>query len=141
MGEMIHESTVEGYQFAYHLIDMKARMAAMKGSGTKGSGTKGSDTKGSGTKGSATKGYDMSQMKSHHLMVYIMGPEGKMITGAKVGYKVTGPDGADQKTMAMGMKGGFGADVDLEAEGTYQIKTKAVAGGVKLIDEFKYEVD
>ena len=38
------------------------------------------------------------------------------------------------------MKGGFGADVDVEAAGTYEIKAKALAGDQKLIDELRYEV-
>jgi hypothetical protein len=129
MGEMIHESTVDGYQLAYHLIDMKAKMKAMM------------SKQGSESKGSDTKSHDMSQLKSHHLMVFITGPDGKKLTDAKVGYKVEGPGGSEQKTMAMAMKGGFGADVDMEAAGTYEIKTKAMAGDKKLIDEFTYQVE
>jgi hypothetical protein len=118
MGDMIHESTVDGYKISYHLIDNMAQMAKMKD----------------------MKGHDMSQMKSHHLMAYIVDPAGKPVADGKVGYKVTGPGGTDQTAMTMGMTGGFGADVDLKAKGTYTIKTKAVAGEAKLLDEFSYEV-
>jgi hypothetical protein len=120
MGQEIHESTVEGYQFAYHTMDNAAAMEKMK------------DMKG-------MQGHDMGQMKSHHLMLYIVGPDGKPVEDAKVGYKVEGPSG-EQKAMTMGMKGGFGADVDLKAKGVYEIKTKAVIGDKSLVDEFKYEV-
>ncbi|MDF1552614.1 MAG: hypothetical protein P1P84_06100 [Deferrisomatales bacterium] len=121
-GEMIRETTVDGYQLAYHLIDNMAAMAKMDD----------------------MKGHDMSKMKSNHLMLYIVDGSGKAVAEGKVGYKVTGPDGKDQQTMAMamrsGMSAGFGADVDFKAKGTYTIKTKAVAGETKLMDEFTYEV-
>jgi hypothetical protein len=116
-GPAIHESSVEGYTITYHLMDNRAAMAKM----------------------GDMKGHDMSQMKSHHLMVFIAAADGKRVEEAKVGYKVEGPSG-EQKTMAMAMKGGFGADVELGAKGTYEIKTKAVVGDKSLVDEFKYDV-
>jgi hypothetical protein len=120
MGNEVHESTVQGYKFAYHTMDNAAAMEKMK------------DMKG-------MQGHDMSQMKSHHLMLYIVGPDGKPVEDAKVGYLVEGPSG-EQKAMTMGLKGGFGADVDFKAKGTYEIKTKAVIADKSLVDEFKYEV-
>jgi len=123
-GQMIHQATVEGYQLAYHLIDMKEHMESMK------------DMPGM----AAMKDMDMSQMKSHHLMVYIVGADGKAVTDAKVGYMVTGPDSEVAKTMAMAMIGGYGADVDYKVKGAYEIKLKAVAGETQLVDKFTYEV-
>jgi len=117
-GEMIHQSTVDGYKVMYHLIDNMAEMAKM----------------------GDMKGHDMSQMKSNHLMVYIVDAGGKAVSKGKVGYMVTGPDGVEQKVMAMAMTGGFGADVDLKLKGAYTIKTKAIAGESQLVDEFTYEV-
>ena len=117
-GEMIHEATVDGYQLAYHLMDNMAAMAKMDD----------------------MMDHDMSQMKSHHLMLYIVDSSGKNVAEGKVGYKVTGSDGADQKAMAMAMSAGFGAEVDFKAKGSYTIKTKAIVGEAKLIDEFRYEV-
>lgn len=117
-GLRIHQSTVEGYGIAYHLIDNAAEMAKM----------------------GDMKGHDMSQMKSHHLMVYIHGADGKAVTDAKVGYMVTGPDSEVAKTMAMAMIGGYGADVDLKAKGAYEIKLKAVAGETQLVDTLTYEM-
>ena len=120
LGEMIHESTVDGHSLAYHLIDMKEQMKGMKGM---------KDMAGA------------KEMKmTHHLMVYVMDPNGKELGKAKTGYMVTNPDGKKQKMMAMGMKGGFGADVNLSAKGAYTVKTKITAGDTKLKDKFTYEV-
>ena len=114
-GQKIREAKVQGYQLEYNLIDMREAMSGMKE-------------------------HDMAKMKSHHLMVYLKGPDGKYAQDAKVGFSLTGPDGKDQKTMAMSMGEGFGADIDLKAKGTYRIKTKAVVGNKTLTDEFTYSV-
>ncbi len=118
MGRPIHTSEVDGYTFTYRLIDMKKKMEMMKGMDM--------------------KGMDHGKMKSHHLMVFLTGPDGKPVTDAKVGFKVAGA-GVTQKTMCMGMKGGFGADVDLPSTGTYTVKAKAVVGEKTLVDTFTYE--
>ena len=123
-GQMIHQSSVDNYQLAYHNIDMKEHMESMK------------DMPGM----APMKDMDMSQMKSHHLMVYVVGADGKAVTDAKVGYMVTGPQGDVAKTMAMAMIGGYGADVDFATKGTYEIKLKAVVGETQLLDKFTYEV-
>ena len=122
MGREIRTAKVDGYTLTYRLIDMKQRMAMMKG----------------------MKGMDMSKMKSHHLMVFVTGPDGRAVTDAKVGFKVQGPAGAqvpEQRVMCMAMSGGFGADVELGTKGTYSIKAKVVAGDTKLVDAFTYEVE
>lgn len=121
VGKEIHMSTVNGHHLAYHLIDMKEKMA--------------------GAEGKIMEGHDMDQMKSHHLMLYVVGPDGKEVTEGKVGYMVEGPDGRVQKAMAMGMNGAFGADIDFKVKGTYTIKTKVVADSQKLMDTFSYKVD
>ncbi|MEW6486641.1 MAG: hypothetical protein AB1578_01845 [Thermodesulfobacteriota bacterium] len=118
-GDLIRESTVEGYALAYHLIDNAAQMQAA---------------------GVEMKGHDMSQMKSHHLMVYLAAPGGTPAAGARVGYLVRGPGGSEQKTMAAFMDGGYGADLELKTPGTYEITTRAVDGGKNLVDTFAYEV-
>jgi len=117
-GQKIREAKAEGYQFEYYLIDMKQMMGGK----------------------TEMKGHDMAEMKSHHLMVYLKDADGKYVQGAKVGFWLTGPDGKDQKTMAMSMGEGFGADIDLKAKGAYKIKTKAVVGDKTLVDEFTYNV-
>ena len=113
-GPNIHNSIVDGYSLTYHLIDMQEKMKDME---------------------------NMPEMQAtHHMMVYVTGPDGAVLGQAKVGYLVVGPDGNKQKLMAMGMKDGFGADVDFKAPGAYTVKTKAVANGATLLDQFTYEV-
>lgn len=84
--------------------------------------------------------YHFPERKTWHLMVAITGPEGSEVEKGKVGFLVVGPDGSKQKAMAMGMKGAYGADVDLAEKGVYRVKTKAVVGGKKLFDTFRYEM-
>ena len=113
-GPNIHNSMVDGHHLAYHLIDMREKMKDME---------------------------NMPEMKAtHHMMVYVTAPDGTPIGQAKVGYLVEGPDGAKQRLMAMGMNDGFGADVDFKAPGAYIVRTKTVANGATLLDEFTYEV-
>ena len=114
-GPNIHNASVDGYSLDYHLIDMREKMKDME---------------------------HMPEMKAtHHVMVYVTGPDGAVLAEAKVGYLVVGPNGQQQKLMAMGMSDGFGADVDFGAPGAYTVKTKAVANGATLRDEFTYEVE
>jgi len=103
IGERIHESTVEGYRLAYHLLALPGR-------------------------------------SEKHLMVYITDANGKPVADATVGYLVDGPDGTQQRVMAMGMKDAFGADVNFTAKGKYTVKSKAVFGETKLLDGFVFEV-
>jgi hypothetical protein len=84
--------------------------------------------------------FDFKERMTQHIMVYITSPDGRSIEKAKVGFLVEGPGGSKQKKMAMGMKGAYGADLNLGAKGTYIIKMKAVAEGKKLLDKFTYEV-
>ncbi len=113
-GELIHEVNVNGYQMAYHLIDMKERMKGME---------------------------NMPEMKAtHHLMVYVKNPEGKTVDKAKAGYLIENPDGSEQKAMTMAMSGGYGADIVLDKPGTYVIKTKVMAGDERVMDSFEYEM-
>ena len=117
VGDMIHESTVDGYRFAYHLIDIQKNPEQMN------------DMKDS-----------KESEKMHHLMVYVMDPDGQAVQQAKLGYLVEGPNGAKQKLMAMGMQGAYGANVDFRNKGSYTIKTKIVTGDMKLFDRFNHEV-
>ena len=114
-GKHIHTSTADGHELAYYLIDM-------------------------GDAGSEMEGHEGHghQGPTHHLMVYITDPEGKPVPDAKTGFLIEGPDGEKQKTMAMGMSGGYGADVSLGASGKYTIRTKAVAEGGTVMDSFEY---
>lgn len=114
-GKQIHESTVNAYSLAYNLIDMGDAGAEMEG--------------------------DEGSMPTHHLMVYIVDPDGNPVNEAKVGFLIKGPEGKDQKVMAMGMAGGYGADISLQHPGEYTIRTKAVAGDETLLDSFEYNAD
>ena len=117
VGVIIHESEIEGYHFAYHLMDIQKGTAEMKDM----KGSKEADT-------------------THHLMVYVKDPDGRAVEAAKLGYLVEGPDGAKQKLMTMGMQGAYGANVNFKSKGTYTIKAKFLAGDKKLLDRFNYEV-
>ena len=116
LGVLIHESAVGTNKFAYHVLENKAG-------------------------GEAMAGMNMGKpTKSHHLMLYPRDAAGKVLAGGKVGYLVTGPDGAKQQTMTMEMTGGYGADVDFSKKGKYEIKVKMVREGGQLTDTFSYEV-
>ncbi|MBS3731851.1 MAG: hypothetical protein KGY42_02995 [Desulfobacterales bacterium] len=117
-GEQIHESTINEYSLAYNLIDMGGAGVEMEGH--------------EGHQGSAP---------THHLMVYIVDPDGNTVDRAKVGFLVKGPEGAEQKVMAMGMGDGYGADISLQHPGEYTIRTKAVSGDETLLDSFEYKAD
>ncbi len=115
-GDLIHETTVDGYKLAYHLIDVREKMEGMKG---------------------------MEGMKpmTHHMMVYIKDPQGNPVSDGMVGYLIENPDDTRQKVMCMAMSGGYGGDVNFDEPGTYTVKAKAMAGGNKLIDSFEYTVE
>ena len=117
-GKQIHESTVNEYRLAYNLIGMGGAGAEMEGH----------------------KGHE-GPMPTHHLMVYIADPDGNPVHQAKVGFLIKAPEGKDQKVMAMGMAGGYGADISLRHPGKYTIRTKAVAGDETLLDTFKYNAE
>jgi hypothetical protein len=121
VGQMLHQSTVDGYGFMYHVLNMAERNVMMKG-----------------MEGMDMPGMSKSPDITNHLMVYITDPGGKSVSG-KVGFLITGPDGKEQKTLTMGMHDGFGADVSFKEKGIYKIKTKAVMGEKTLLDEFTYE--
>jgi hypothetical protein len=80
------------------------------------------------------------KMKSHHLMVYAVGPDGKPAAGAQAGFLIVQPDKTEVKVMAMQMGDGFGADVDLAAKGDYAITTKIALAGQNLVDTFVHTV-
>lgn len=113
----IRKVVVKGHTLTYALIDMKQMMAASTMPMSHGTG----------------------QMKSHHLMVNPVGPDGKSVAAGKVGYLVVQPDKTEIKTMAMWMDGGFGADVDLIAKGEYKITCKIALADTTLVDEFVYK--
>jgi len=122
-GLEIRKAPVEGYQFTYRLLNWEERNVAMKG-----------------MEGMEMAGMDNSGNSTHHLMLYVAGASGKEVSGAKVGFQVTRPDGGEQKTLTMAMGGGYGADVNLKAKGKYTIRTKFVDGARTVNDTFTHEV-
>lgn len=118
LGVEIRSAAVSGYTLTYNLIDMKQLMQQSATPMTHGA----------------------EQMKSHHLMVYVVGPDGKPVTSGKAGYLVIQPGKVEVKAMAMFMQDGFGADVDFVAKGDYKVTTKIALGGTTLVDEFTYTV-
>ncbi len=111
-GKNIHESKVKGVTLKYQLIDMTKNIKKMdKNAGHQMTGT-------------------------HHLMVMPKG--GENLQGAKVGFILTDPDGKIHKVMAMGMGGGFGADLPMMKNGKYTIKTKIMKSKTRLDDKFTY---
>ena len=111
-------SKVNGYQLEYEFIDISEKMKEMK-----------------------EMGHSMGNMTAtHHLMLFIKDAQGEPVVADQAGFLIEGPDGKEQKVMAMGMSGGHGADIDLSTPGEYTIKSKAVADDVKLIDSFTYSV-
>ena len=117
MEKPFHESMVDGYNFKYKLIDMRAKLKKMKGA--------------------------EHVAATHHLMVYVSMKHGTHImkvTEAKAGYLVIAPDGKKSQAMSMAMGGGFGADINLGQKGEYTIKTKIMTGGKKIVDTFKHTV-
>jgi hypothetical protein len=120
-GTMIHQAKVDGYSLHYHLLSWKERNLLMKG-----------------MEGMAMPGVDLSGNATHHLLLYLQGTDGKSVPSAKVGFKITAPDGSVQTTLTMEMQGGYGADVVMPAKGTYIVKTKAVLGDKTVVDEFTF---
>ena len=118
---MIHQAKVEGVSLHYHLLSWKERNILMKG-----------------MEGMAMPGVDLSGKATHHLLLYFQGIDGKSISSAKVGFKITAPDGSLQTTLTMEMQGGYGADVVMSTNGTYKVKMKAVLGDKVVEDEFSF---
>ncbi|MCF8045238.1 MAG: hypothetical protein K9J83_05190 [Desulfarculaceae bacterium] len=114
-GMKIHEAEVDGYRLEYRLIDMKAKMKDME---------------------------NMPEMEdTHHLMVYVKTSSGDPVSQAMAGYLIENPDGTEQKKMTMAMAGGFGADINLEQQGSYTVKAKIMAEKNKLIDSFSLNIE
>ena len=114
----VRRATVQGYTLVYTLIDMNQMMASSSMPMTHGA----------------------QQMKSHHLMVNPLRPDGTAVAAGRAGYLIVQPNGVEVKVMTMLMDGGFGADVDLVAKGDYRITTKIVLGDTTLVDEFVHTV-
>lgn len=111
IGDLFHESKVDGYMLSYYLMDLRDQKDA-----------------------------DKNMDKPHHIMVYIMDKTHKTVTKGKVGFMIKDGAGNTQKSMAMYMSEGFGITADMKKKGTYTITAKALVGSAKLMDTFTYEM-
>ena len=112
IGDLFHESIVDGYMFSYYLMDLRDQKADDK------------------------KNID----KPHHIMLYIMDKDHKPVLEGKVGFIIKKNDTAPpQKAMAMYMSKGFGITADMKQKGVYSITAKALLGNTKLMDSFTHE--
>ncbi len=84
---------------------------------------------------------DLPDNSFQHLVVYIADKKGEAIADGKVGFLIKGPDGSEQKVMAMVMKDSFGGNIDFQTKGTYTIKTKVLFKKGRVFNEFSYEVE
>ena len=85
-GPNIHNSSVDGHSLAYHLIDLREKMKDMD---------------------------NMPEDAGHASHDGLRGQPGRHTRRRCEGsYLVIGPDGETQRHMAMGMKDGFGADIN-----------------------------
>jgi hypothetical protein len=122
VGDLFHESMQDGYMLSYYLMDLRDTNE-----------DKAADTH---------AGHQKQEMdKPHHIMVYIMDKDHKLVEKAKVGFLIKGGDKATQKIMAMYMSGGFGITADMKSKGVYEIALKAVIGEVTLMDRFSHEMN
>jgi hypothetical protein len=126
IGDLIHESVVDGYMLAYHILDLRDQKAD------------GMD------KASMDRTYAMTNenMDSpHHLMLYIMDKNHKLILKGEVVFLIKDPEGNPQKIMGIYMDRGFGATADMKNKGIYNITAKAIIGDKELLDKFEYEME
>ena len=126
IGDLIHESVIDGYVLSYHFMDLRDKKTADHGSDTK------KDT------------HDMDKMemdKPHHIMLYIMDNDHHTILKGKVGFIIKDSDNNKQKEMGMFMSNGFGTTADMKKKGSYTIYTKIVLENKVLKDSFKYEIN
>lgn len=115
-GDLIHESTIDGYSLSYYFMDLRNQTSAAHGS------------------------HDKAMDKPHHLMVYIVDSEQNLVAKGKIGFLIKDSQGSKQTAMAMFMSNGFGATADMKKAGVYTITTKAILGDKKLMDSFEFEI-
>ena len=105
----------DGYQVRFDFIDLKERMKDM----------------------------NMGEMdmdgKTHHLMVFIVGADGKNVVDAKVKFKMFAPDKKESEAMAMKMGMGFGADINLGAKGKHGVAALIKMGDKSLVVKKHFE--
>ena len=128
VGDLIHESVVDGYMLSYHFMDLRDKKTDDK------------DKKAMDTSHTSHDTKSMEMDKPHHLMVYIMDTNHKPVLKGKVGFMIKNDEGHAQKEMGMFMSDGFGTTFNMKKKGVYAITTKIVLGDKKIMDRFDYEM-
>jgi len=130
IGDLIHESMVDGYMLSYYFMDLRAQKE-----------TKGKSHKAKSMDMGKSSDMKMDKMdKPHHIMVYIMDKDHQPVLKGKVGFMIKDAKGRSQKAMGMSMSKGFGTTADMRQKGVYTITTKAMVGNKKIMDRFDYEI-
>ena len=112
MGNVVHETVVDGVKVSFSILDIKAKMK------------------------------EMGMKETNHIMViFTDAKSGKQLSEGVVTVKVAGPDKSSEVKDLMGMEGGFGADFTLAKKGKYGImaKFKLKDGKVRSV-KFPYTV-
>jgi hypothetical protein len=78
---------------------------------------------------------------THHLMLFIMAPNGAMVSEAEVRVRVDGANGAGRWAKARLMTGGFGVDLSLPVSTTYAVHAEVWVGNEELQDAFMFRLD
>lgn len=125
IGDLIHESFVDGYMLAYHSLDLRNPK---------------SDGMDKATMDRTRAMTNKEMVKPYHLMVYIMDKNHKLVLKGNVGFLIKDPEGNSQKAMGLYMSRGFGTTADMKKKGTYNITMKAMLGDNRIMDNFKYEM-
>jgi len=121
IGDLIHESTVDGYMLSYYFMDLREQKKTRQADHT-------------------DKSMDIKIDKPHHIMVYIMDKNHQPVLKGKVGFIIKDAKGKSQKTMGMFMSKGFGTTANMRQKGVYKITTKAMVGKIVIMDRFDYEI-
>lgn len=144
-GDLIHQSTVEGYILSYYHMDLRHQNHGVQGMNTGSMKNMKAGTAGnmkSRTMPTMNTGTMENNMldKPDHIMVYIMDKNHNPVLKGRVGFMIKDAGGHSQKAMAMFMSRGFGTTFNMKKKGVYTIVSKAIVDNKKLMDRFQYEI-
>ncbi len=129
-GDLIHESSVDGYFLSYYLMDLRTQSSSSHDTGSMDM-----------DKSKGHSGHEKAMDEPHHIMVYIMDEHHKIVGKGKVGFLIKDAKGAAQKKMGMFMSDGFGITADMKEKGVYSITVKAVLKDKTVMDRFDYNME
>ncbi len=73
------------------------------------------------------------------LVMFLSGPDGKIVKDAQVVTTIIAQDGAQQMLRARPLKGGYMVDTAHLAAGQYRLETEIITNGWLLTDEFHFQ--